>query len=111
MRGIGRINENGSLDQRRNGFPDQLDPLGADLGKKNVKACQISTRTGEADHESGVHWVADSSHHNWNSRGRLLGCSWAGCAMRYDYIDVEFHQLGRKFGKAVVSALGPPILD
>src|SRR5437868_13136220 len=31
--------------------------------------------------------------------------------MRYDYIDVEFHQLGRKFGKAVVSALGPPILD
>src|SRR5215212_6193781 len=31
--------------------------------------------------------------------------------MRYDYIDVEFHQLGREFGKAVVSALGPPILD
>ena len=31
--------------------------------------------------------------------------------MRYDYIDVELHQLGRELGKAVVSALGPPILD
>src|SRR5262245_20287706 len=31
--------------------------------------------------------------------------------MRYDHIDVELHQFGGEVREAVVSALGPPIVD
>src|SRR5262245_57442685 len=31
--------------------------------------------------------------------------------MRYDHIDVELHQFGCEVREAVVSALGPPIVD
>jgi hypothetical protein len=41
----------------------------------------------------------------------LLGRACAGCTIGYDHIDVELDQLGCEFGKAVVSAVGPAIVD
>ena len=111
VREIGRINDNGDLGQRRNRFLDQLDALGADLGQEKGQSGQIPAGTGETGHEPDVDGIGHSAHHNWNGRGGLLGCSCAGCAMGYEHIDVEVYQFGCQFGEAVVSALGPPILE
>ena len=40
-----------------------------------------------------------------------LAAQCAGRTMGYEHIDVELHQLGCELVEAVVSALGPPIVD
>src|SRR5213078_4188159 len=69
LSGIGRIDENGSPHQRRNGFPNQLNTLGVDLEDKKGQASQIAAGAGEAGHEPSVDGIDHGSHHNRNGRG------------------------------------------
>src|SRR5262245_12083991 len=71
--GIGRIDENGEPDQRRNGFLDQFDPFGADLGPEKGQAGQIPARTSKTGHEPSVDRIARISH-NRNGRSGFLSC-------------------------------------
>ena len=75
------------------------------------QAGQIAAGTGEAGHEPGGDGIAHSGEHNRNGRGGLLGCQCAWRTTGYDHIDVELHQLGCELREAVVSAIGPPIVD
>src|SRR5439155_22040722 len=72
--GVVWIPEKGYAQNGWNSLLENLQPLGTDVRAKDGVAGDISSRSGEARHESGFDWIAANDEHDGNRRRRGLGC-------------------------------------
>jgi hypothetical protein len=107
----GRVPKNTDPRERRDDFPDELEPLGAQVGKLETHSGDVSLGPSETGYEAGFCWIRDDCHHDRDRAGGLLQGQSRGRGFDGDDIHLETDQLARQGRQSIRTTVGIAILD
>jgi hypothetical protein len=103
--------ENGDSSGSRNDGPQELQPLGAELGLEEGDSRDVLAGSGEARYVAGSYRICMGDGDDRDRRSRCFQRPGEERTSRYDQVQPELNQVSRELRESSGVALDPPVFD